>query len=68
MLRWDKAPYTHNWIVDVPGLGRYLIKRLGKGSRTFRAYLNNKPTAYFGNEEQIKRAIERTVRQWEMTK
>jgi hypothetical protein len=66
MMQWQQAMYTRNPFLDVPGVGRYLIKREQKGSRVFRVYLNNTRTAYYGTVDECKVAVEGAVRSREM--
>jgi hypothetical protein len=66
IIRWEHAPggVKNGLLTDVPGLGRYLIKRTAPHSRTFRAYLNNRPTSYFSDTaDDVKQAVERAIRQ-----
>jgi hypothetical protein len=65
-LLWEPIPYARHGQVmaDVPGVGRYLIKRLGKGSREWRAYLNGEPTTLFaGIEDGGKQGVMRKVQE-----
>lgn len=68
MPRWDKALYTNEPIIDVPGLGRYIVRCTAQGSRTWRAWLNNKPTSYYGTKQDVMAAVDRAIRQREQSK
>jgi hypothetical protein len=64
IMIWDTIPNTRDvFITDVPGLGRYLIKRPVKGCRQFRLYLNNRGTSYFGTVDQLKKTVDRIIAQ-----
>lgn len=66
--RWDRATHTRELILDGP-FGRYSIRRLGPRARMFRAYLNNKPTSFFGDkEEHVRATVERVLRADEIAK
>lgn len=62
--QWEHFPYGQRGeFVDVDGLGRYAVRPEHKGSRTWRAYLNNKSTTYTGTRDQVKAAVERVLAQ-----
>lgn len=66
-LSWEHAVYQRSaWICDTP-LGRYYIKREAPHSRTFRLYLENKRTKYYGTADELKTIVERIVSTGEMT-
>lgn len=55
VLRWDTVPHSPNvWVADVPGVGRYMIRRIRKGSKLFGLYLNAKPTRHRGTPDRLK--------------
>jgi hypothetical protein len=57
---WDQAQYSKDPVIDVPGIGRYRIKR---ERRIFRAYLNGQSTSYFDPKvENVKAMVERAIR------
>jgi hypothetical protein len=62
-LQWESAPggVRHGEFVDVPGIGRYLVRRVGKSSRDYRAQLNGKPTEFWGTAAQVKAMVQRFV-------
>lgn len=65
ILRWEKVQHSNSsYFADTP-LGRYLIKREGKGSRTFLVYLNGNRTSYYGTFDDCKKSVERAVNQSE---
>jgi hypothetical protein len=60
MLRWEKAPYGSSaWFADVPGVGRYLIRRRESRRHEFVLLLNNVRTKYYGSADELKRTVER---------
>jgi hypothetical protein len=62
-LRWQNSQHVRNVeYVDISGIGRYLVRRVHKGSRVFRAYLNNVPTSFMGDMPEVKSMVERSVR------
>lgn len=63
MFRWEKPPHHPNdHVLDVEGVGRYHVKRIAKGNRTFRAWLNGKPTSFFGTRDIVIAMVDRAVR------
>jgi hypothetical protein len=62
-LRWEREPYGGKAeFVDVPGTGRYLVKRIAPHQRMFRAWLNGKPTSFFGETmDHVKSSVQRSV-------
>lgn len=67
ILRWDHPPHDADTdIVDVPGVGRYMIKREGRGKRTFAVWLNNKRTTYNGSRAECHKAVEMIIAQRDM--
>jgi hypothetical protein len=62
-LRWESAPggVRHGEFVDVPGVGRYLVKRSGKSSRQYVARLNGKMAGHVGPVDVVKAAVQRDV-------
>jgi hypothetical protein len=62
-LRWEPAPYTRKkeCFVDVPGVGRYLIKRVGRSSHNYRAHLNGAGTTFWGTVDEVKLMVQRAV-------
>lgn len=63
-LQWQNFPYGRRGeFVDVSDLGRYAVQPEVKGSRTWRAFLNGKPTAYRGSRDECKAAVQRAVNQ-----
>lgn len=64
-LRWEALPYKRNagFFADVPEIGRYMIKRAGKGKRTFDLFLNGALTTYrqFKDPEDLKHLAQRIV-------
>jgi hypothetical protein len=63
-LQWESVPHARHGqvMVDVPGIGRFLVKRLGKGSREWRAYRNGEATDMMaGIDSGGKRGVMRKV-------
>lgn len=64
-LRWEMIPYKRNagFFADVPDVGRYMIKRAGKGKRTFNLFFNGTLTTYreFKNPDDLKHIAQRSV-------
>jgi hypothetical protein len=62
MILWDKTQKT--WHTDVPKVGRYSVRRMGK-RMPFAAYLNGKQIAAeeHTNVEVVKRSVERRIRE-----
>jgi hypothetical protein len=59
---WDHPPHNPDkWIADVPGIGRYLIRRRMKGSREHVLMLNDTSTKHYGTVDQLKATVERIV-------
>jgi hypothetical protein len=63
VLRWESAPggVRNGEIVDVPGIGRYLVRRIGKSSRLFKALLNGQSAGHVGPRDQVKAAVQRDI-------
>jgi hypothetical protein len=65
-LQWESVPHARHGqvMVDVPGIGRFLVKRLGKGSREWRAYRNGEATDMMaGIDSGGKRGVMRKVQE-----
>lgn len=63
-FRWDSPPHhSKERCLDVPGLGRYLVRREAPRARTFIVLLNGKKTAYSGRTmEEAMAIVERALR------
>lgn len=63
IIRWEKAPYQRNvYVTDVPGIGRYLVKRVPRSS-TWIAMRNGEPTALREDTlEAIQQSVENVIR------
>jgi len=61
---WKTLPYgMRGKHIDIPGIGRYVIRPESKGSRTWRAYLNSTRTQFSGiGEEPVRAMVERFIR------
>jgi hypothetical protein len=45
------------WISDIPGIGRYRIKRRVSGAREHILLLDNKRTKYYGTVDELKKTL-----------
>lgn len=64
LLRWEHPPHRPDVdVVDVDGIGRYMVARAAKGARTFRVYLNGAGTDYRGSRLDCKDTVQRIVSQ-----
>jgi hypothetical protein len=49
------------WIADIPGIGRYRIKRRVSGAREHILLFDNQRTKYYGTVDELKKTVERTI-------
>ena len=62
-LRWEPVSGKKGEFVDVPNVGRYLIKREEPRSRTWRAFLSGKRTTFASADiGAVRSMVERAVR------
>jgi hypothetical protein len=59
-LRWEET--SQHSFVDVPNVGRYLVRRRAPRSREWVALLSGKSTSFNGSREEVKAMVERFVR------
>lgn len=69
MIIWDHPPHQPEVdIVDVDGIGRYMVRRVLPRSRTFAVYLDGNRTSYSGTREQCHASVERIIANAAMAK
>jgi hypothetical protein len=65
---WERVLYANGkdiFFKDFPGIGRYVMRRVNR-TQSFRLYLNNKRTTYFGSPDQLVVSVNRVVAQQKM--